>query len=158
MAAKGTLVWAAANTEREAVDQMNEDAILRGSSALISDISLIRPTPEQPPDIRETSQRAREPIKRGALNIAIVIAANALGDSARAVEALTESGTYRGPIIGETEQYIPQRQSARTAVLHPKQLLDRRPETGENVTINYSNSRGLVREARGRAKTQDLGR
>ena len=44
--------------------------------------------------------------------------------------SLTESGTYRGPIIGETEQYILQRQSAHTAVLHPKQLLDRQPGAG----------------------------
>ena len=81
-----------------------------------------------------------------------------MGASARTIEALTESGMYRGPIIGETEQYILQRQSTHTAILHPKQLLDRQPAPGEKVAINYSNAKGLVREARVRGKAQDLGR
>jgi hypothetical protein len=92
------------------------------------------------------------------LNAARAIATNTLGESARTVEALTESGLYRGPIIGQTEQYILQRQSAHTAILHPKELLDRQPGQGENVAITYSNAQGLVREARARGKAQDLGR
>jgi hypothetical protein len=92
------------------------------------------------------------------LNAARAIATNTLGESARTVEALTESGMYRGPIIGQTEQYILQRQSAHTAILHPKELLDRQPGQGENVAIIYSNAQGLVREARARGKAQDLGR
>ena len=92
------------------------------------------------------------------LNAARAIATNTLGESARTVEALTESGMYRGPIIGQTEQYILQRQSAHTAILHPKELLDRQPGQGENVAITYSNAQGLVREARARGKAQDLGR
>ena len=92
------------------------------------------------------------------LNAARAIAANTIGESARTVEALTESGMYRGPIIGQTEQYILQRQSAHTAILHPKELLDRQPGKGESVAITYSNAQGLVREARARGKAQDLGR
>jgi hypothetical protein len=36
--------------------------------------------------------------------------------------------------------------------------LERQPVQGENVAITYSNAQGLVREARGRGKAQDLGR
>jgi hypothetical protein len=50
---KGTLVWATANTEREALDQMNDDAQNCGVSASIRDISLFKPraTREQSPEI-----------------------------------------------------------------------------------------------------------
>jgi hypothetical protein len=86
------------------------------------------------------------------------ITAKVLGDSAQTLAAQTESGSYRGPIIGETEHHIVQRQSARTSIAHPKDMLDRQPQIGESVRINYADSKGAVREFRERAKTQGLGR
>jgi hypothetical protein len=84
--------------------------------------------------------------------------AQALGDSAKMLTAQTESGIYRGIIIGETACHVIQRQSTHTAVAHLKELLDRQPQVGEHVRIYYTNSRGTVREVRERAKTTELSR
>src|SRR5580692_4261776 len=78
------------------------------------------------------------------------ITSKVLGNSAKTLAAQTESGAYRGPIIGETEQYLIQRQSASTGIAHPKDLLDRQAQIGESVRINYSNSKGAVRDFRER--------
>jgi len=93
-----------------------------------------------------------------ALTAAKAITEKSLGTSAKTLTAQTESGSYRGPIIGETEHHLIQRQSARTGIAHPKQLLDRQPQVGESVRINYSDSKGIVREIRERGKSHDLAR
>ena len=59
---------------------------------------------------------------------------------------------------GETERYLVQRQSAEMAVLHQKDLLDRKPQVGEAFSINYSNGKGIVREFRERAKSNEVSR
>lgn len=92
------------------------------------------------------------------LGSARAIAAKVLGDTVRTVDALIDSGTYRGMVVGETERYLVQQQSAGMAVFHQKNLLDRVPQPGEAYSINYSNGKGMVREARERSRSQELGR
>lgn len=94
----------------------------------------------------------------GPLADAQSITAEALGPKAKALNAQTESGAYRGPVIGETDQFIIQRQSSRFSVAHPRDLLDRQPNVGENVSINYSESKGSVREYRERSRSQERAR
>jgi antirestriction protein ArdC len=86
------------------------------------------------------------------------IAVKAIGDAVRTVDALLDGGTYRGMIVGETERYLVQQQSAGMAVFHQKELLDRIPQIGDVFSINYSNGKGIVREARDRSKSQELSR
>ena len=92
------------------------------------------------------------------LTAARAIAVKSLGDAARTVDALVDSGVYRGLIVGETNRYLVQQQSPEMAVLHQKDLLDRIAQVGETFSINYSNGHGTVRDARGRSKSQELGR
>jgi antirestriction protein ArdC len=82
------------------------------------------------------------------------ITADVLGHKAKALAAQTESGSYRGPIIGETDQFVVQRQSSRFSVAHPKDLLDRPPEVGDSVSIIYSASKGSVHEYNERSRSQ----
>jgi antirestriction protein ArdC len=103
-------------------------------------------------------QATKQPGDQKSLTAAQAITTKTLGESARAVHALTESGAYQGPIIGETESHLIQRQSANLGVAHSKELLDRQPGVGEHVMINYSSSKGTVREGRDRGKAQELGR
>jgi antirestriction protein ArdC len=100
----------------------------------------------------------KQPADPKSLAAAQAITMKALGESARTVHALTESGTYQGPIIGETELHFIQRQSANLGIAHMKGLLDRQPGLGENVVINYSSAKGVVRDFHDRAKVQELGR
>lgn len=90
---------------------------------------------------------------KGSLGEAQSITAEALGPKAKALVAQTESGAYRGPIIGETDQFVVQRQSSRFSIAHERALLDREPMVGESVSISYSDSRGSVREYRERARS-----
>jgi antirestriction protein ArdC len=92
------------------------------------------------------------------LRAAQSITAQALGNSAQMLTAQSESGIYRGIIIGETAYHVIQRQSAHSSIAHLKDFLDRQPQLGEHVRIHYANSKGTAREVRERDNTTDLGR
>lgn len=73
------------------------------------------------------------------------VAVAKLGESSRTFTAQTQSGNYRGEIIGETDLHLVQRLSAQSTVAHMKQLLEPAPKVGENVGISYSNGRASCR-------------
>ena len=84
------------------------------------------------------------------------ITAEKLGDTARTFTAQTQSGNYRGEIIGETELHVVQRLSPQSAIAHMKHLLEPIPKVGENVGIAYVNDLGSVKELRERSRTREL--
>jgi antirestriction protein ArdC len=86
------------------------------------------------------------------------ITAEKLGDTSRTFTAQTESGNYRGEIIGETDLHVVQRLSPQSAVAHMKHLLDSAPKIGDNVGIGYLNEVGSVKELRERSRVRELAR
>jgi hypothetical protein len=103
-------------------------------------------TPSQPNQLADSLRAAQS------------ITAQALGNSARMLMAQTESGIYRGVILGETACHVIQRQSTHSGIAHLKDLLDRQPQVGDHVRIHYTKSKGTMREFRERVMTVELGR
>ena len=83
---------------------------------------------------------------------------NQLGNDARTSLAVTDGGIYRGLVIGETADYVVQQISKRSAIAHPKNLLDGEARAGQKLSITYSNSHAAVREVRERSATQAMER
>jgi hypothetical protein len=81
-----------------------------------------------------------------------------MAPGAHVENAQTDSGTYRGAIIAETDKNLFQQITSHAAVVHRKDLLDKIPAVGENVRIAYSNGNARVRPVKERIKTQELGR
>src|SRR5215469_6255740 len=81
-----------------------------------------------------------------------------LGPETRVELALTDSGSYRGPILVETAHELIQRISPQYAVIHSKGHLDSGPRIGNHVCITYSNGIGHVRHGRERNRSKELGR
>jgi hypothetical protein len=102
-----------------------------------------------------------EPRRNGAeksLRTAEELARKHLGNSARMSVAATDSGIYRGVVIGETEEFVLQQISKTAAIAHPKELLDAEPQAGQRLSITYSSSHAVVREIRERARAHALER
>ena len=81
-----------------------------------------------------------------------------MAPGARVEHAHTDSGTYRGRIIADTEKNLIQQITPHIAVVHRKELLDSIPAIGENVRVAYSNDNARVLPVKERSKTQELGR
>jgi hypothetical protein len=62
-----------------------------------------------------------------------------LGGQARTYAAHTESGNYRGTVIGETDHHFVQQLSPLATAAHPKHLFAEVPEIGQSVRVVYSN-------------------
>jgi hypothetical protein len=183
----GTASTAALEQVIEAIEQDRERVEEKESESALSNAGTAVQSPpqinnERSAPVRETSEHAaRYEPDSGTVNVhdkqtatdrrstvdspggdsladAKAIAKKTMGDSATTLPAQTERGAYRGSIIGETERLVIQRISGRTAIAHSKDLLDSQPQVGEKVRINYSDSKGTVREFRERAKAQDLSR
>jgi len=81
-----------------------------------------------------------------------------LAADARVEHAQTDSGTYRGRIIADTEKNLVQQITSHTAVIHRKELLDMIPAIGENVRVAYTYDHARVLPVRERTRTQELER
>jgi hypothetical protein len=100
----------------------------------------------------------RKLLGRGELPPGLQSALKQMAPDARVEHAQTDSGTYRGRIIADTEKNLVQQITSHTAVIHRKELLDSIPAFGENVRVAYSYDHARVLPVRERTRTQELER
>jgi hypothetical protein len=109
-------------------------------------------------DNKTTGTDVRKLIGGSELPPGLQSALKQMAPDARVERAQTDSGTYRGRIICETEKTLIQQITSHCAVVHRKDLLDRNPTVGERVHVVYSNDNGRVLPVRERSRTLELGR
>jgi hypothetical protein len=107
---------------------------------------------------KTTGTDVRKLLGGGELPAGLQSALKQMGPDALVQDAQTDSGIYRGAIIGETDKKLIQKISSHTVVIHPKDLLDIVPTVGASVRIAYSNDSARVLPVKERSKTQELGR
>jgi hypothetical protein len=138
------LVAAEPPIRREIVDlEADRDSALNGRTKEVTPIHTAQPDRER---LSASFDDARKMV------------AEIFGDTGRTLAALTSSGTYRGKIIGETDNHLLQQISGRTVVAHMKHTLSSMPQLGENVVIAYSNSKATVSECQQRTHSHQLAR
>jgi len=81
-----------------------------------------------------------------------------LGGKANVYQADTESGKYRGDLLGETDHHVIQKLSPRSAVAHPKHLLPETVQPGQNLVVSYSNGLAQLKPNQVRERVQALSR
>jgi hypothetical protein len=107
---------------------------------------------------KTTGTDVRKLLGGGELPLGLQSALRQMAPDARVEHAKTDSGTYRGRIIADTEKNLVQQITSHTAVIHRKELLDMIPAIGENVRVAYSYDHARVLPVRERTRTQELGR
>ena len=107
---------------------------------------------------RTTGTDVRKLLGGGELPPCLQSALKQMSPNARVEHPQTDSGTYRGRIIADTEKNLIQQITSHTAVVHRKELLNMIPGIGENVRVAYSNDNARVLLVKERSKTQELGR
>jgi hypothetical protein len=107
---------------------------------------------------KTTGTGVRKLLGGGELPAGLESALKEMGTDARVEHAQTDSGTYRGRIIADTEKNLIQQITPHIAVVHRKELLDSIPAIGENVRVAYSNDNARVLPVKERNKTQELQR
>ena len=80
------------------------------------------------------------------------------GSKANVYQADTESGKYRGDLLGETDHHVIQKLSPRSAVAHPKHLLPGTIQPGQNLVVSYSNGLAQLKPNQVPERVQALSR
>jgi antirestriction protein ArdC len=81
-----------------------------------------------------------------------------LGDQSRTYLAQTESGNYRGTVIGETDQHIIQQLNPQSTTVHPKHMFSELPGIGQAIRVSYSNHQACIAPYKARSKARELAR
>ena len=81
-----------------------------------------------------------------------------LGKGAQLQQVQTESGIYRGPVIGSTDTHVIQQLTPTLAVAHPKNLLPSIPNAGQPFQIQYSNNQAMLKALEPKGRGKELGR
>lgn len=141
---------AVAITEKETATEHREPVASRGvakieaEKILDGEVDGRRPPSEQA--IKESFAAAEEAARK------------VMGEKVRTYPADTDSGRYRGEVLGETEHHLLQKVSPKSAVAHEKHLLPGQAPLAENVLISYSNQVAQLKPNQDRQKSHALAR
>jgi hypothetical protein len=140
----------------EAAFDRNEQLIHSSRHSLISETAAN--FEEQDHAGEQFPYRGKAPERSESFQAAKAQAHSVLGPSAETRYPLIQNGVYVGNIISETAEYLVQRISGTTAILHPKSMFSDLPEVGHVVRIAYYNENVAVREMAARQISKELAR
>ena len=95
---------------------------------------------------------------QGSLENARSLVRQTLGDDARSYDAHTDSGQYKGPIIGTTAEHLIQQITGKAAVIHEASgpLAGIVANPNQSLSISYNNHLAMVQQMQPKAHTREL--